>query len=113
MKDRDAIEVPEPMEKTLLETKCPDCSGPLWEERQGRILEYRCRVGHAYSPLALEEEQQNVVEKALWTSVITLENAASMAARLQPELSSASVKDGREKREHAVAIKRMLGRQDQ
>jgi two-component system, chemotaxis family, protein-glutamate methylesterase/glutaminase len=110
--DRDAKEVSEPMEKTLLETKCPECSGPLWEERQGRIVEYRCRVGHAYSPHALEEEEQDAVEKALWTSIIMLENAASMDAKLRPELGSDSVTGARVKRAHAEVIKRMLSLPD-
>jgi hypothetical protein len=33
----------------------------------GMIVEYRCRVGHAYSPLGLKEEEHNAAEKALWT----------------------------------------------
>jgi two-component system chemotaxis response regulator CheB len=27
---------------------CPDCGGVLWELRDGELLRFRCRVGHAY-----------------------------------------------------------------
>jgi two-component system chemotaxis response regulator CheB len=111
-RERDAKKVPEPMERTLLEAKCPECSGPLWEERQGRIKEYRCRVGHAYSPLVLKEEEQDGVEKALWTSIISLENAALLADRLQSDSGSDPAEDTRTKRNHADAIRRMLRQPD-
>jgi two-component system chemotaxis response regulator CheB len=38
----------EPMSRTPSDLTCPECRGPLWEERQGRIVEYTCRVGHRY-----------------------------------------------------------------
>lgn len=52
MTERAATAVEEPLERNLVDLTCPECRGPVWEERQGRIVEYRCRVGHAYSPLA-------------------------------------------------------------
>jgi two-component system, chemotaxis family, protein-glutamate methylesterase/glutaminase len=98
----------EPMKKTLLEIKCPECAGPLWEERQGLIVEYRCRVGHAYSPLALIEEQEDVVEKTLWSSVIALQNAAKVTEALAETLGPNSAEDVRQKRAQAEAIREML-----
>src|SRR5262249_14281719 len=100
--------VEEPMERTLLEIKCPECTGPLWEERQGNIVEYRCRIGHAYTPLSLKEEQKESVERALWESVIALQDAAEIARRLQGEQEPASGEDAKEKSAKAQAIKNML-----
>jgi chemotaxis response regulator CheB len=38
---------------------------PAVEERQGRIVEYTCRVGHRYSPLALEAGHRLTTERSL------------------------------------------------
>ena len=45
------------MEKRTTGLTCPECRGPLSEERQGRIVEYACGVGHRYTPLAMEDEE--------------------------------------------------------
>jgi hypothetical protein len=39
--------------------------GPLREERQGKIVEFACRVAHRYTPLAMEGEHQSTVERSL------------------------------------------------
>src|SRR5262249_18290459 len=41
--ERENMPTDEPIEKTLTDWTCPECRGPLWEERQGRIVEFRCR----------------------------------------------------------------------
>ena len=48
----------------------------LWEERQRTIVKYRCRVGHAYSPLAMAQE------KTLWSTLVALEEAAEIAGHI-------------------------------
>lgn len=108
--DRSASTWEEPMEKTLLETQCPECDGPLWEERQGSIVEYRCRVGHAFSPLALKEEQHDAVEQSLWATLITVENAAILSEKLIPELGEEAAQDAREKRALAETLKEMIAK---
>jgi two-component system chemotaxis response regulator CheB len=94
----------------LLEIKCPGCGGPLWEERQGRIVEYRCRVGHAFSPLALAEEHRDTAEKALWTSPIILESAALAAEKIEAELGPQSAKIAAFRRQQAKGLRSMLER---
>ena len=69
----------EPMSRTPSDLTCPECRGPLWEERQGRIVEYTCRVGHRYTPLAMEAEHRITVERSLWSSLVALEEAAEIA----------------------------------
>ena len=64
--ERDAVEKEEPLEKRPTRLTCPECRGPISEERQGRIVEYSCRVGHRYSPLAMKNEHHDTVERSLW-----------------------------------------------
>jgi two-component system, chemotaxis family, protein-glutamate methylesterase/glutaminase len=61
---------------------CPDCSGPLYEIDEGRLTRYRCRVGHAWSPLSLAKQHSRVAENALWTAAETLEEKAALRERL-------------------------------
>ena len=105
---RSATEREEPMEKTLTEFSCPDCRGPIWEERQGGIVEYRCRVGHAYSALSMATEYHETAERSLWATVVALEQAADAAERLAPELGPESGADVRRKRAQAATLKEML-----
>ena len=40
-------------------------------------------MGHRYSPAALRAGQEAVVEESLWTALRTLEDSASLAARVR------------------------------
>ena len=57
---------------------CPECSGALWELRDGELIRYRCRIGHAYSEDAMLAEQGDAVEAALWTAVEVLAERAEL-----------------------------------
>ena len=61
---------------------CPDCGGVLWELRDGELLRFRCRVGHAYTSETLATEQALTIEQALWTALRALEEQASVKRRL-------------------------------
>jgi two-component system, chemotaxis family, protein-glutamate methylesterase/glutaminase len=61
---------------------CPECHGSLWEIRDGDLVRYRCRTGHAYSPEMLASEQTHSVEEALFTALRALEENASLLRRL-------------------------------
>jgi two-component system chemotaxis response regulator CheB len=61
---------------------CPECSGPLWELKEGQIVRYRCRVGHAYSEDAMVLEQGSAVEAALWSALEALEERAEFLRRV-------------------------------
>src|ERR1043165_657220 len=100
----------ETMSRTSSDLKCPECRGPLWEERQGRIVEYTCRVGHRYTPLSMEAEHRVTVERSLWSSLVALEEAAEIAEKLAPELSESAQAEARRYREQAATLKKMLER---
>ena len=106
--DRIATTQEEPMERTKIAWTCPECRGPLWEERQGRIVEYRCRVGHSYSPLHMVKDHEETVERSLWSTIVALEEAAEIAEKIAPELGSPTLEEARKKRAQAETLRGML-----
>ena len=61
---------------------CPDCGGALWELRDGQLIRFRCRTGHAYSAETLLAEQSEVLETALWNAFRALEERAALSRRM-------------------------------
>ena len=61
---------------------CPECGGVLWELRDGELLRFRCRVGHAYTSETLTTEQALTVEHALWSALRALEEHAAVRRRM-------------------------------
>jgi two-component system chemotaxis response regulator CheB len=61
---------------------CPECSGSLWEVRDGNAVRYTCRVGHSYSEDAMIVEQGSAVEAALWAALEALEERAEFLRRV-------------------------------
>jgi two-component system chemotaxis response regulator CheB len=61
---------------------CPECHGVLWEAGNGEVVEFRCRVGHAYTAEALLAHQTEQLEAAMWTALRSLEEHAALARRL-------------------------------
>jgi two-component system chemotaxis response regulator CheB len=78
------------MEARVVDLTCPECRGTIWEvpRENGEIKEFRCRVGHVYSPRTMFAEQAIAQEKALWSAIVALEEGASLAERLAGTLDS-------------------------
>jgi two-component system chemotaxis response regulator CheB len=70
---------------------CPDCGGSLWEVEDGRLIRYRCHVGHQYAPDSLAAEQRDVVEAALWRAVRVLEEHAALRLRMARRADAAGL----------------------
>ena len=61
---------------------CPDCGGVLWEVNQNDLLQFRCHVGHVFSPSSLVAGQADELERALWSAVRTLREKAALSRRM-------------------------------
>jgi two-component system, chemotaxis family, protein-glutamate methylesterase/glutaminase len=68
---------------------CPECSGTLWELREGELVRYRCRVGHTYSEDAMVEAQGASVEAALWAALEVLEERGELMHRMAERMARA------------------------
>jgi two-component system chemotaxis response regulator CheB len=70
---------------------CPDCHGVMWEINEGKLVRYRCHVGHAYlaevMSLALDEN----LKQAFGTALRALEERVALAGKLQEQASTSGL----------------------
>ncbi|HKU61325.1 MAG TPA: chemotaxis protein CheB [Gemmatimonadales bacterium] len=95
---------------------CPECHGSLWETREGALVHFRCRVGHAYTAESLLAHQADQLEAALWTALRSLEEHAALSRRLASRASarghshsaSAFTEQAMDAEHHASTIRNVL-----
>jgi two-component system, chemotaxis family, protein-glutamate methylesterase/glutaminase len=95
---------------------CPECHGPLWEAKDGKLVRYQCLVGHRYTSNSLLAAHNEALETAFWIALRTLEERILMQKRLaghsqtagQQVAGKAYLGRGRQYEKHARVIRRML-----
>jgi hypothetical protein len=70
---------------------CPECHGVLWEFKDGKILRFRCRVGHSFGTESLGKGVSMASETALWAAVRALEEKAALQRRLADGIGERSM----------------------
>ncbi|GHH40652.1 chemotaxis protein CheB [Lentzea cavernae] len=80
-----------PQHGTMTTLTCPDCAGSL-VALPNESGQYRCLVGHGWTPDALLDAYNGGLERALWMALRTLEEKTSLARRM----ASSSRRSGRE-----------------
>jgi two-component system, chemotaxis family, protein-glutamate methylesterase/glutaminase len=100
------------MPSTLTDITCPDCRGTIWENQDGRFLQYHCRVGHVFSPKTMLAEQFASQEKLLYGAIVALEEGAALAERLAgklgPEVRDKLQGEARERLQQAQMVREIL-----
>lgn len=92
---------------------CPECRGPLEEIREnGGPVEFRCLVGHRYSPEALLQAHYDAQERVLWSAVVALEESPELVRHasdgIKPEALKAAQDEAGRKAHQAKAIRKVL-----
>jgi two-component system chemotaxis response regulator CheB len=96
----------------LTDVTCPECRGTIWEVPRGNGREYRCRVGHSYSPRTMLVEHFAAQERILWSAIVALEEGAVLAKRLEdqmePDTRERLLAEANQRRSQARALRRLL-----
>lgn len=104
------------MQPKVVDLTCPECRGTIWEVAKGPITEYRCRVGHSYSPRTMLAEHSAAQEKALWAAVVALEEGAVLASKLASQLEPAAreqlLQESRHRQSQATMIRKLIEEQE-
>ena len=98
---------------TIVPWSCPECSGTLWENRFGPLVQFRCRVGHAYSAESFLTEHSSTIERSLWAVIRLLEERAAVEERLakhaaqfeQPDAERKFAEEARAHRRRAEIVR--------
>jgi two-component system, chemotaxis family, protein-glutamate methylesterase/glutaminase len=84
---------------------CPDCHGSLINVSDGN---YRCHVGHAWTPDALLGARDGEIESALWVAMRSLQEKAKLSRRLAGQVSPGGLRDRyqaiADETEHAMSV---------
>jgi two-component system chemotaxis response regulator CheB len=79
---------------------CPECGGSLWELGGGRLLRYRCHLGHGYTADSLVADQSDSLDNALWTALRALEEHSMLRRRLAEHARDRGLKGPARNLEH-------------
>jgi two-component system chemotaxis response regulator CheB len=61
---------------------CPSCGGVLSRLRYGKLLRFRCQVGHEMTAEVLAKEQEGAIDEALRVALRMIEERAELTGRL-------------------------------
>jgi two-component system chemotaxis response regulator CheB len=93
---------------------CPECSGTLWELSDDPV-QFRCHVGHAYSPRTLMAQHTRRLEDALWAAIRSFEESASLSERVaarfqaaEPDAVERLKLRGQAAQQHAAELRKLV-----
>jgi two-component system chemotaxis response regulator CheB len=75
---------------------CPECGGAVIKIQNGKNIQFRCHVGHAFSLDSFSEGHADALERALWVALRKLNEQRS----LQESLANSDTGSGLLKKRH-------------
>lgn len=91
---------------------CPECRGPLFEDRTKKPIEFRCRVGHAMSLRMMLNEAASTQERKMYEAMVALQEGADSLEYAIEHLEDPDVealrREGEQLRNQAEAIRKMI-----
>lgn len=63
---------------------CPECHGVMKLRRLGRLLEYRCHVGHRMGLKTMIAEKSGLVERTMWNALAQSEELVTLLKQAKP-----------------------------
>jgi two-component system chemotaxis response regulator CheB len=97
-KRNERVEQTELLENEALGISCPDCHGSLWEVTEGELVEYRCRIGHLYSPESLMHHLTTRTAEELESTYRAFQEEAAMADKMVERAVARNAPFGRTER---------------
>lgn len=67
---------------------CPDCGGGLWDIAKrggGKVVRYRCHIGHSYSEKDLFIKQGEIFESTLWIALRIMEERKTLLQKMEDD----------------------------
>jgi two-component system, chemotaxis family, protein-glutamate methylesterase/glutaminase len=64
---------------------CPECDGPMYLVKERDLAQFKCFVGHQFSPESLSEEHTEALERALWTATRKLKERVVLHQHLMEQ----------------------------
>lgn len=109
-----AVQTEESMELTGL--TCPDCHGAIWEVHEGKLVHFKCRVGHSYSPQIMADAHSESLERAMWAALKSLEENIALLRKLvehsrkrhREKAAEVYERQIQEKEKHALVLHALL-----
>lgn len=74
---------------------CPDCGGGLWDITKkggGKVVRYRCHIGHSYSEKDLVIKQGEIFESTLWIALRIMEERKTLLRKMEDDHTKRGLK---------------------
>jgi len=91
---------------------CPACHGRITETEVNGFRQFRCHVGHVFSLQGVTIAQADEIERSMWAAARSLEESASLAARVAAgtngDLRTRMLEKERQQLQHAQMVRRLI-----